>query len=237
MLVALAGCPGGQRRGRQGARQRRRRRRVGRRGRDPECSVDSDCEAAGLKCCDCPTYAVPARDPAVQRVRGRDVPGVDVPRQRPARRATAAQCVLACKPLACDLSCADGFMIDATGCEACACAAPAGGGVRERRRLRARARGLLRMRRRRHRHRGRSRATRRAYDAAPDVPRESELHGRRLRARRIRRPHACRAACELVSPLPAGACGRRDLPACPPGQFARSTPTTQATARGVGVCM
>src|SRR5690242_19469574 len=33
-------------------------------GAIPECSADSQCMAAGLKCCDSPTYAIPTTDPA-----------------------------------------------------------------------------------------------------------------------------------------------------------------------------
>src|SRR4051794_14630704 len=29
-----------------------------------ECMVDNDCVAAGVKCCDCPTFAVPKSDPS-----------------------------------------------------------------------------------------------------------------------------------------------------------------------------
>jgi hypothetical protein len=43
--------------------------------------------------------------------------------------------------------------------------------------------------------------------------------------------------CSLVAgPLPAGACGRADLMACPEGQFCYVNASDQATMHGVGVC-
>src|SRR5256885_16875166 len=86
-----------------------------------ECQLDADCALAGAKCCDCPTYAAPKADPAV-----RACDGVACP-QMPCPLNVRAACeggrgVLACVPLPCDQSCAEGFVIDASGCLECACA-------------------------------------------------------------------------------------------------------------------
>src|SRR4051812_3111171 len=119
-LVALAGCPAGSANDKalgngddSGGGQ----------GAIPECFADSDCTAAGLKCCDCPTYAAPARDPAVNACMGVMCPAQTCPDNVRAACSGGA-CVLACKPLACSLTCDNGYVIDASGCEECACAAP-----------------------------------------------------------------------------------------------------------------
>ncbi|HTJ45070.1 MAG TPA: hypothetical protein VL463_23340 [Kofleriaceae bacterium] len=87
----------------------------------PECTVDQDCVAASSACCECPTFALPATsgwscakvacdpDPQCNEVRA---------------ACDHNLCVLACAQIACDLSCAGGFAVDAAGCQTCACAAP-----------------------------------------------------------------------------------------------------------------
>jgi hypothetical protein len=203
-------------------------------GSIPECSSDGDCVAAGLKCCDCPTYATPARDPAVQACGGVMCPASTCP-DNVAAACTAGQCVLACKPLQCAMTCGDGFVIDATGCEECACVAPdqrsctadtdcvrtradccgcAGGGTDT---------AVLA-------------AEQASYDASLMCPTESSCTGSDTCAPDLA-PACVEGSCALVSPLPPGACGRPDLPACPTGQTCTLNAVDAATARGVGVCM
>jgi hypothetical protein len=50
-------------------------------------------------------------------------------------------------------------------------------------------------------------------------------------------PTCVAGRCALVSPtLPAGACGRPDLPACPAGEVCIANASDQANMHGVGVC-
>lgn len=86
------------------------------------CQVDSDCEAVASSCCECPTFALPFDD---------GVGGVcedvmcDEPLACPAQEAVcgaSGECELACSEIACELSCADGFVLDEADCAVCACA-------------------------------------------------------------------------------------------------------------------
>lgn len=203
-------------------------------GAIPECSADSDCATAGLKCCDCPTYAVPARDPAVNACMGVTCPASTCPDNVRAA-CTGGQCVLACKPLACGLTCADAYMIDATGCEECACAAPTAGACASDGdcvRVRADCCGCA----------GGGADTAvasgdaAAHDAALMCPSNPSCTGVDTCAADLA-PACVQGACELVSPLPAGACGRPDLMACPQGQICTLNADAGATDRGLGVCM
>ena len=201
-----------------------------------ECMIDSDCEPAGLLCCDCPTYARPTSDPAAQACAG-----VMCPTSTCADNVRAAcdagQCVLACKPLACDMSCASGFAVDANGCEACACAAvtgPNGGCTSDGDCVRTRADccGCA----------GGGQDTavlasdQASYDAGLMCPADPSCSGMDSCAADLA-PACVAGACELVSPLPPNACGRSDLPACPSGTVCTLNADDAATQQGVGVCM
>lgn len=203
-------------------------------GAIPECATDSQCMAAGLKCCDCPSYAAPTSDPAVQACGGVMCPTSTCPDNVRAA-CSGGQCVLACKPLQCSMTCADGYAIDPTGCEECACAAPtsraciadsdcvrtradccgcAGGGTDT---------AVLA-------------AEQASYDASLMCPSSPTCTGSGTCAPDLA-PACIEGSCALVSPLPPGACGRSDLPACPSGQSCTLNAVDAATARGVGVCM
>ena len=205
-------------------------------GASPECFSDSQCAAAGLKCCDCPTYAIPTTDPAAQACGGVMCPSMTCPDNVRAA-CEGGQCVLACQPLACSLTCADGYAIDASGCEECACAAtpgPQGGCTSDGDCVRTRAdccgcsgggtdTAVL--------------ATEQAsYDGSLMCPAQPACSGTGTCAPDLA-PACVQGSCELVSPLPAGACGRPDLPACPSGQTCTLNAVDAATQRGVGVCM
>jgi hypothetical protein len=200
----------------------------------PECVADSDCVAAGLKCCDCPTYATPANDPAVQACGGVMCPASTCPDNVRAA-CSSGQCVLACKPLACSMTCADGYVIDATGCEECTCATPASRSctadsqcVRTRADCCGCAGG------------GTDTAVlaseQASYDASLMCPSQPTCMGGDTCAPDLA-PACVEGSCALVSPLPPGACGRPDLPACPSGQTCMLNAVDAATERGVGVCM
>ena len=233
LVVALAGCPAGSLDDKSvgngtGSDD------MGGEGAIPECSADSDCATAGLKCCDCPTYAVPERDPTVNACMGVMCPMSTCPDNVRAA-CSGGQCVLACKPLACDLTCADGFMIDATGCEECACAPSAALGCTSDGdcvRVRADCCGCAGG--------GTDTAVARgdaaAHDAALMCPSNPSCSGVDTCAM-DQAPACVQGTCELVSPLPAGACGRSDLMACPQGQICTLNADDGATDRGLGVCM
>ena len=143
--------------------------------------------------------------------------------------------MLACKPVTCAMSCADGYVIDASGCEECACAAPSGGqcaGDGDCVRVRADCCGCA----------GGGQDTAvaasdaAAYDAQLMCPANPSCSGVDS-CPPDESPACVQGACQLVKPLPAGACGRSDLPACPAGQVCTLNVDDGATERGLGVCM
>lgn len=87
-----------------------------------ECHVASDCALAAAKCCDCPTYAAPKTDPEIQACSGVMCPTMTCP-DNVGVACNAGHCELACAPMACVQTCADGFALDANGCLTCECAA------------------------------------------------------------------------------------------------------------------
>ena len=92
-------------------------------GNGAECLAAKDCVAVGVKCCDCPTFAVPINDPTRKACTGVSCPPMGCIDNVEAA-CVAGQCVLACKPLVTTMTCADGFATDATGCLTANCAMP-----------------------------------------------------------------------------------------------------------------
>lgn len=94
-------------------------------GTDNFCGSDADCELASSACCECPTFALPTTA-ALAGGCGEVDCGSATNSCNPNVHAACIQsaCALQCTPLECDLSCADGFVVDASGCLTCACAAP-----------------------------------------------------------------------------------------------------------------
>lgn len=200
-----------------------------------ECQVASDCAAAGPKCCDCPTHAVPVTDPAYQACANVDCPTPSCGSPMEAA-CEGGRCVLVCSPVACDSSCADGFATDANGCLTCACAARTANECiadADCARVRDDCCGCARG--------GMDTAVPAsevaAHEAAlmcpqnPSCP-DVDTCAPELAARCIA------GACTLVAgALPANACGRPDLPACPTGEVCTLNASDQATMQGVGVCL
>src|SRR5688572_30476433 len=86
------------------------------------CNRDDQCVLAAATCCECPSFAIRADDPANDACSGGSCePSCPTNVQAVCN---SGSCELACKPLGCGETCADGFMIDATGCLSCACAVP-----------------------------------------------------------------------------------------------------------------
>lgn len=238
LLVALAGCPATSRDaavggGDNGAGSGSGSGAGG--GAPAECFIDGDCVPMGPKCCDCPTYAVPKNDPAHVACESVMCPASTCPANVHAA-CDMGRCVLACSPMACDMSCADGYATDpATGCLTCACAA-----VTDRAcfadtdcaRTRADCCGCAMG--------GTDTSVLAsqvaAYDASLMCPANPSCPGGNSCQPDLA-PHCVQGACELDPPLPPGACGRPDLPACPTGQVCTVNASAPASAQGVGVCM
>jgi hypothetical protein len=201
-----------------------------------ECRVASDCVAAGPKCCDCPTHAVPASDPAQQACANVDCPPMTCGSPMEAA-CEAGACTLVCSQVACgDASCANGFATDDSGCLTCACATPSASECSvdgDCARVRADCCGCMLG--------GEDTAIPAgqvaAHEAAlmcptnPSCP-AVDTCAPELAARCIA------GACTLVSgALPERACGRPDLPACPAGEVCTVNASDPATMQGVGVCL
>lgn len=206
-------------------------------GTNGRCATDPDCATAAATCCECPAFAVSVGDPA-----HRACAGVICPPQEtcPANvRAACDQgtCVLACVELACPLSCDAGFVMDPTGCLSCACAAPDLGGCQQDGdcvETRADCCGCQ--------HGGMDtavvRGTEAAFDAALGCPPSPACPSVDI-CEPGAAPRCVQGRCELVSGagLPAGACGRPDLPVCPSGTVCTVNRDPLASLLGVGVCV
>jgi hypothetical protein len=204
-----------------------------------ECASDADCVGAASSCCMCPTFALPASSgwgaACAQTMCG---PAPSCSEVKPS--CEGGTCVLACAPLACDLSCAGGFAVDAAGCQLCACEATANapectvdvdcvrvpadccgcakGGVDT-----AIPAGDVA-----------------SHDATLMCPTQPACPGVDVCTPGAA-PRCDGGRCTLGDPtgssppLPAGACGRPDLPACASGRCMLNTSDAAETA-GVGVC-
>jgi hypothetical protein len=200
-------------------------------GGDFQCAVPSDCVMASVKCCDCPTFAVPARDPAQQACAGVVCPPMSCA-DNVAPACEMGTCTLACKPLACETTCAGGYAIDASGCLTCECAAAPLGECTsdtECARVPADCCGCAR---------GGEDTSVPQSEAGPY---ESGLGcGPSPSCPDVNTcapglaPACVQGGCALVPALPANACGRPDLPAC---ASCVVNADDAASTHGVGVCM
>ncbi|MDX2090129.1 MAG: hypothetical protein SFX73_19885 [Kofleriaceae bacterium] len=201
------------------------------------CLEDADCVPAAATCCECPAFAVHVDEPANRACDGVVCPMPEGACMDNVRAACdGGQCVLACAPMSCPVACADGFMMDATGCLSCACAAPEDGGclvdsdcVQTRADCCGCARG------------GTDTAViasgQAAYDSALGCELDPVCPGVDT-CESAAAPMCVQGRCELLSMdmLSAQACGRSDLQPCPAGTacIVNSDPT--ANEQGVGVC-
>lgn len=200
------------------------------------CFRDTDCALAAATCCDCPAFAVSVADPAVRACTGVQCPPPSCAPNVEAQ-CNDGQCELGCMPVACNVTCADGFAIDeTTGCLACECAAvPPGGCTADSQCVATRADccGC---------HFGGSdtavlASERASFDAALGCPQTPSCPAVDI-CEPGAAPRCVQGRCELVSSagLPATACGRADLPACAAGQVCTINRDPAASALGVGVC-
>lgn len=200
------------------------------------CRLDSDCVPAGKTCCGCPTFAVSRTDPVARACSNVECPISECAENVIARCNEEQRCELACAPRACDAaaSCAYGFAADANGCLSCECAAPEPGGCAvdaDCTRTRADCCGCQQG--------GLDTAvlatTRASYDAMLMCPSAPACPGIDTCTADV--PTCVQGRCALVSPdLPAGACGRPDLPTCPAGTLCLVNVSDQANMHGLGVC-
>jgi hypothetical protein len=199
-----------------------------------ECSVNSDCVAAGVKCCDCPTFALPATDPALKACAGISCP-MNQCSQNVRAECQSGACVLACAPIVATTTCADGHVMDANGCLTLDCAVPVQrecSSDGECARVRADCCGCV--------NGGKDTAVPQnqisAHDAALMCPAMPSCPLVDTCAPDLA-PTCVQGTCELISGgLPPNACGRPDLPSCPAGQACTLNVNASATMQGVGVC-
>ncbi len=205
-------------------------------GAPPACQIAADCIAAGPKCCDCPTHAVPVTDPAQMACENVDCPTPTCGSPMEAACITG-QCELVCSPVACtlDATCADGFATDANGCLTCECAAPPASQCtvdEDCARVRDDCCGCELG--------GADTAIpaseAAAHDAALMCPANPSCPGVDTCAPDLA-ARCVAGTCTLVSgALPADACGRPDLAACPAGEVCTVNADAAASMQGVGVC-
>ena len=201
-----------------------------------ECHIAADCVAAGPKCCDCPTHAVPKTDPTQAACGAVDCQPVSCGSPLEAT-CNQGRCDLICSPVQCDanVSCAYGFETDSNGCLTCSCA-PANGAscsldtdcVRAKDDCCGCAMG------------GVDTAVPQgevaAHDAALNCSANPSCPGYDACAPGLA-PRCVQGECALVEGvIPANACGRADLAACGAGEFCTVNANDQATMYGVGVC-
>lgn len=211
----------------------------------PGCFEDTDCVLAGSTCCDCPTYAVPVGSGWAETCDNVDCPAPGGSCPALEARCVESACVATCGITACDLSCPGGFVADAAGCLACACAptnAPAQcqldtDCVQTRADCCGCARG------------GADTAVAVAeldsFEAGLGCPDDATTVAcpevvtcdAALTARCV--GGVCQLASGNLTPpdQPAGACGRPDLPPCPPGTRCVLNQDSEANPLGVGVCV
>jgi hypothetical protein len=197
------------------------------------CGRDEDCVAAAPTCCECPTFAVPRTSPVARACSNVPCPMAECAADVVAR-CNEGSCELACAPRACDATCASGFATDANGCLTCECAVPPPSGCTsdtQCTRTRADCCGCQQG--------GFDTAVLAAdqarFDAMLMCPAAPACPG--ITTCTADEPTCVQGRCELVSPeLPAGACGRTDLPPCPAGTQCLVNVSDPANMHGVGVC-
>lgn len=202
-----------------------------------ECAQASDCVAAGPKCCDCPTHAVPKTDPTQAACSAVSCNPMQCGSPMEAA-CTAGRCELVCSPVKCDanISCANGFATDGNGCLTCTCAPAQNSGncsidldcARVKDDCCGCAMG------------GVDTAIPQnevaAHNAALNCSANPVCPGYDACAAELQ-PRCVQGECALVSGgMPANACGRADLMACTGSEFCTVNANDQATMYGVGVC-
>lgn len=200
------------------------------------CRVDTDCALAGATCCACPTFPVAANDPALQACATVPCP-LDPTCPTDIHAACRNQmCVVACQTTACPLNCGDGYAVDAMGCLQCSCSSANADSCSQNSDCAevatdccGCARGGADMALPVNEVAG--------YEQAMNCPTNPQCPDQNTCT-----PGAeplCengRCALDTPTPLPADACGRPDLAACPGGKVCTLNADPVADRYGVGVC-
>jgi hypothetical protein len=202
------------------------------------CNVDADCIPAAATCCECPTFATRFDDPKAAVCDDVDCPMSDCPDNvSPVCDSTIGQCVLVCKPLVCETTCASGYAVDGAGCLTCACAEPPpsnAGGCRddgECVRTRADCCGCERG--------GFDTAVLASQAAGFDdgLMCESDPACPGNNTCTADQPTCAQGFCQLLPPKPPGTCGSASDAACPANTVCTVNANDQANLYGLGVCL
>jgi hypothetical protein len=233
VAVAVAGCFGGSRDAAPGD-------DLGPPPDEPFCESTAECVAAGASCCSCPEYAVTTSSDFAQACED-----VQCPPPEPGEcsglvaKCEDNRCVLGCGEVACDITCENGFVVDAAGCLTCECtsgpALPECSTDDQCARVHADCCGCMQG----------------GADTAVPVDQVDEWEmGLGCPPEPVcpgvdvctpgEVPRCDNGRC-LLGPAapgsaPAGACGTPDLPPCPPGQRCVLNSDDGASEEGHGVC-
>jgi hypothetical protein len=207
------------------------------------CVTADDCQLVGASCCECPTFATSIYDP---RLGACDAVDCNTDALVCPTNVVAAcnqnQCELACAPLEC-LPCDNGYFLEANGCLSCTCRplqtqTPSCDVDADCSRTRADCCGCSQG--------GDDTAVATAdlaaFDAelacpqAPQCPGQANGSEPTCNASEFT-PRCALGECALLrEAMPANACGRPDLPACPSGTTCKINVNDSANLYGVGVC-
>ncbi|HUS27096.1 MAG TPA: hypothetical protein VMZ53_01255 [Kofleriaceae bacterium] len=237
LLVLLAGCPGSLKTDALEGGDDSDGNGAGAGNSPTECRVANDCVAAGPKCCDCPTHAVPKADPTQAACAAVDCAPTQCGSPMEAA-CNAGRCDLVCSPVQCDanISCAYGLATDGNGCLTCACAdAPQSAQCSldtDCARVKDDCCGCAMG--------GEDTAIPAgqvaAHDAALSCSANPSCPGFNACAPDMQ-ARCVQGECALVTGvIPPNACGRADLAACGAGESCTVNANDQATMYGVGVC-
>jgi len=204
-----------------------------------QCLTDNDCVLASSTCCECPTFALPAT--ANQGACGQVTCPPSSCNDNVVARCdqNSNSCTLACKPLQCDVTCDNGFVIDTTGCLTCECAPVDPMGCTsddDCAEVPADCCGCALG--------GEDTSVLKA-DAASAIDNlqcpATPLCPGSYTCKPGAEPACVQSRCELLTPddrtPPANECGLTKDPACPMGEVCTINAIGPATARGVGVCL
>lgn len=207
------------------------------------CATAADCVLASDTCCECPTFAISIADPKAEAC---DAVGCDNDPSTCATNVEAAcdagRCVMACAQLTC-LPCPDGYLTEVNGCLSCTCVAPATAMPKctadaDCTRVRNDCCGCDQG--------GEDTAVAIADAVAfdqslmcttdPACPGQGNLSEPTCGAEF--QPRCVRGSCALLdAAMPATACGRADLPACPAGTTCQINVDPAASQYGLGICL
>ncbi len=90
---------------------------------DEQCRGDQDCILAGASCCECPSFALPGSSGWADACEQVDCPAPPAACSPLVARCDDGACVATCAPISCDMTCENGFAVDAAGCTVCMCGA------------------------------------------------------------------------------------------------------------------